>query len=77
MKMQMIGLMPMVAARVGSNSGVAARAVHLVIGSIFGVGFAVLAAFVPLSAWANGVVYCLIVWVLGPLIVMPLWLGMP
>lgn len=70
-------MMPMIAALVGSESVLVAWAVHTVIGSAFGVGFAVFAAFVPLSAWANGLVYGMIVWVFGPLIVMPLWLGMP
>lgn len=77
MVMQMTGMMPMIASLVGSESVAVGWLVHLVIGATFGVAFAAFAEYVPLAAWLNGLVYGVVVWIFGPLIVMPLWLGMP
>lgn len=75
--MQMMGMMTMIAGLVGSESAGIGWLVHLAIGTIFGVTFAVFAEYVPLPAWLNGLLYGVVIWVFGPLIVMPLWLGMP
>lgn len=75
--MQMMGMMSMIAGLVGSESAGIGWLVHLAIGTIFGVTFAVFAEYVPLPAWLNGLVYGVVLWVFGPLLVMPLWLGTP
>jgi len=53
---------------------------HLIMSLVFGVAFAFFAgAFLPQrsSAVAGGLVTGLIAWVLGPLTLVPLWIGLP
>ena len=78
--MQMMDMIPMVAMLVGSESLAVGWLVHLFNSALFGAIYAVL--FGP---WADrigpgiglGMVYGVIWWVLGALLIMPAWLGMP
>ncbi|WP_053617037.1 hypothetical protein [Nocardiopsis sp. NRRL B-16309] len=78
--MAMMGMLPMIAMMVGSESAVVGMAVHLVISAGVGLGFGVLAG--PLTARLGmllgaGAVYGMVWWVLGPLVLMPAMMGMP
>jgi uncharacterized membrane protein YagU involved in acid resistance len=77
--MQMMGMIPMIAMLVGSESTAVGWLVHLFNSALFGAVFAVL--FGRLSVdWGKaiglGLVYGAGWWVLGALLIMPLWLGM-
>jgi uncharacterized membrane protein YagU involved in acid resistance len=78
--MQMMGIIPMVAMLVGSKSVAMGWLVHLFNSALFGAIYAVLA-----GRWADrlgtgvplGVAYGVAWWILGALLIMPTWLGMP
>jgi uncharacterized membrane protein YagU involved in acid resistance len=77
--MAMMGMLPMVASVVGSKSAVVGFIYHMfnsvIIGIVFGLVFGALSSTYGLGAlW--GLVYGVIWWVLGPMILMPLLLGM-
>lgn len=77
--MAMMGMLPMVASVVGSKSVIVGFIYHMfnsvVIGAIFGLIFGALSRSYGQGAlW--GLAYGVIWWVLGPLILMPLMLGM-
>jgi uncharacterized membrane protein YagU involved in acid resistance len=77
--MGMMGMLPMVANVVGSQSAVVGFVYHMfnsvVIGALFGLLFGALSRTYGQGAiW--GLIYGVIWWVLGPLILMPLLLGM-
>jgi uncharacterized membrane protein YagU involved in acid resistance len=78
--MAMQGMLPMVGMLVGRDSTVIGFMVHMVISSLAGVIFGVLAVRLT-SSWGlalvSGLVYGVIWWVVGALILMPLMLGMP
>jgi hypothetical protein len=78
--MAMMGMLPMVASVVGSQSAVIGFLYHMfnsvIIGAGFGLVFGALSHTYGQGAlW--GLVYGVIWWVLGPMILMPLLLGMP
>ncbi|MGI8425847.1 MAG: hypothetical protein ACR2FO_03040 [Actinomycetota bacterium] len=78
--MQMMGVIPMIAMLVGSESVMVGWIVHLAISAFIGASFAVLfgtkaSAFGP--AAGIGLAYGAAWWVLGPLLLMPAKLGMP
>lgn len=74
------GMIGMIAGLVGGQGPELGWVVHLVISAIIGAGFGLTLAR-GVSGWGSGlglgVVYGGIWWVLGPLLIMPLWLGMP
>jgi uncharacterized membrane protein YagU involved in acid resistance len=74
-----MGMLPMVASVVGSNSALIGFLYHMfnsvVIGAIFGLLFGAQDRTYRLGA-ALGLLYGAIWWVLGPMILMPLLLGM-
>jgi len=81
MMMAMMGMLPMVAGLVGSQSPTVGAIVHMtisaVIGAFYGVVVTIVRAnfswgFAIVSGMVNGVIW----WVLGALILMPLGLGM-
>jgi uncharacterized membrane protein YagU involved in acid resistance len=79
MMMAMMGMLPMVAGLAGSASPVVGFIVHLVISVVIGVifGLAVGSRVSSLQSgalWglANGAVW----WILGPIVIMPLMMGM-
>ncbi len=77
--MAMMGMLPMIAGLAGSSSAAVGFGVHMVISALIGAGFAFLPAMTTPSIGAGllwGVVYGAIWWVLGPLVIMPLMMGM-
>ena len=78
--MQAMGMIPMVAMLVGSESVAVGWLVHLGISAVFGAVFGVIGARL-LGSWGAGVgagvAYGVVVWVLGALIAMPARLDMP
>ena len=79
MMMALMGMLPMVAMLVGSQSAVVGFLVHMVISAGIGGFYGLVASRLPLTVgmgivagMVNGVVW----WVLGALILMPLLLGM-
>lgn len=79
--MAMMGMLPMVASLVGSNSAVVGFGVHLVISVVIGLGLTVLFGNRFLTSYGRGALvgfgYGAIWWVLGPLMIMPGIMGMP
>ncbi|WP_370588653.1 hypothetical protein [Pseudonocardia sp. C8] len=77
--MAMMGMMSTIAMMVGSSSPVVGWLVHLVISAFYG---AVFAEIVPATLGTGGVlgagaVYGIVLWVIGPLLIMPAVMGMP
>lgn len=79
MMMALMGMLPMVAMLVGSESAVVGFIVHMAISAFIGAVYGVVASRLPQStgvAIGAGAVNGVIWWVLGALILMPLMLGM-
>lgn len=77
--MGMMGMLPMVAMLIGSESATVGFIVHMAISAIFGTIFAFFLGAQIKSAGSGigwGLVYGVILWVVGPLLIMPIWLGM-
>ncbi|WP_426975440.1 hypothetical protein ACQCSU_11775 [Pseudarthrobacter sp. O4] len=79
--MAMMGMLPVIASMVGSSSAVVGFGVHLVISVFIGLGLTVLFGNRFLSGYGRGALtglgYGAIWWVLGPLMIMPVMMGMP
>jgi len=79
--MAAMGMLPMIASMVGSNSPVVGFLVHILISIVIGLGLSVIFGNLLLTHYprgvAVGVAYGAIWWVLGPLVVMPTILAMP
>jgi hypothetical protein len=77
--MHAMGMLPMVAGLVGAESVAVGWGVHLVISALIGGGFGLLLGGVA-TAWGTGLGaglgYGALWWVLGPLLIMPAWMGM-
>jgi uncharacterized membrane protein YagU involved in acid resistance len=76
--MAMMGMMPMIAMLVGSSSAAVGWLVHLVISAFYGALFALI---VPTTLGVGallgaGAVYGIVLWLIGPLLIMPAMLGM-
>lgn len=79
MMMSMMGTITMIAKMAGSESEVIGWLIHLMISSIFGIGYAFILskrATSTKSALLMAMVYGLITWVIGPLVMMPAMMGM-
>ena len=77
--MTMMGFLPMIAGLVGSQSAVVGLMVHMVISAGIGASFGLVlgrSASSLVGYLGLGVVYGAIWWILGPLTVMPILLGM-
>lgn len=78
--MAMMGMLPMIAMMVDSDSAGVGFGVHMVISVLIGLGLAVPFAGL-LTSYGRGVLiglaYGALWWVLGPLVIMPTMLGMP
>ncbi len=78
--MQALGMMGMVAMLVGSESVAVAWVVHLAISALFGAVYGAVVA-PRVRGWGPGLVaglvYGALLWVVGPLLLMPAKLGMP
>jgi len=80
MLMQMMGIMPMIAKLVGSESVIVGWLAHLAISAFIGASFTVLLGRRVTSTRSGllyGIGYGMLWWVLGALILMPAKLGMP
>lgn len=75
MFMQMQGMIGMVAAMIGSESVLVGWFIHMIISVVFGASFVVLTAFIR-NLWAAAAVFGIAIWIAGPLVIMPLMLGM-
>lgn len=73
--MQMMGMMAMVAMLAGSESLIVGWFVHIIISIVFGVAFALIATKVT-NIWGLSLGYGVVIWIVGPLVFMPLMLGM-
>ena len=78
--MHMMGMIGMIAGLVGQEGPAIGWLVHLFNSALFGLIFAVTLGLVTTS-WARGAgfgaIYGVIWWVLGALLIMPAWMGMP
>jgi len=77
--MVMMGMMPMIAMMIGSESTIVGWVLHMIISAGTGAVFAIIFSNVVTSytsATGYGLLYGLIWWVLGALILMPVILGM-
>lgn len=78
--MAMMGMLPMIASMVGSDSALVGVGIHLVISILIGLGLSMPFAGV-LKTYGRGALigmaYGALWWVLGPLLIMPIMLGMP
>lgn len=77
--MGLMGMLPMVAMLVGSESAGVGFFVHMVISAIIGAGFGLVFGgraldFQGGALW--GAIYGVVWWILGPLLIMPIMLGM-
>ena len=80
MMMTAMDMMGMVAGLVGSDQVAVGWVVHLVISVLFGLGYALLLGRIAGSYGAAvglGAAYGVGAWVVGALLIMPLWMGMP
>ncbi len=81
MLMPLMGMLPMLASMVGSSSAPVGFVLHLMISIMIGVGLTVLFGNHLLTKYGRGTLvglaYGAIWWVLGPLVMMPLMLGVP
>ena len=79
--MAMMGMLPVIASMVGSASPWVGFGMHLMISIVIGLGLTVLFGNRLLTGYGRGVLaglaYGALWWVLGPLVMMPLMLGMP
>lgn len=77
--MTMMGSIKMIAQMMGSDSAVVGWMVHLMISAIFGIAYAILFSKKAVNSGTTlsfGMIYGVILWVFGPLIMMPLMMGM-
>jgi len=77
--MGMMGMLPMVAMLIKSESAIFGFILHLVLSSIIGAIFGFVFGHAAINKGAGvvlGLFYGAIWWVLGPLVIMPIWLGM-
>lgn len=76
-----MGMLPVIASMVGSSSAVVGFGVHLMISVLIGLGLTVLFGNRFLTGYGRGALtgfgYGSIWWVLGPLMIMPVMMGMP
>ncbi|MBI2038040.1 MAG: hypothetical protein HYT15_03905 [Candidatus Magasanikbacteria bacterium] len=77
--MGMMGMLPMVAKLLGGSSALFGFVLHLVFSAVIGGLFGLVLGHMALEKGKGillGLVYGLVWWFLGPLIIMPVWLGM-
>jgi uncharacterized membrane protein YagU involved in acid resistance len=78
--MQALGMIGMIAMLVGSESIAVAWVVHLAISALFGAVYGAVVA-PRVTGWgaglASGLAYGALLWVVGPLLLMPAMMGMP
>ncbi len=73
--MQMMGKISMIAMMMGFDSLVVGWIIHMMISLIFGAGFGVIASGRE-KVYSLATVYGIILWIVGPLLIMPAMMGM-
>lgn len=73
--MGMMGSFPGIASMIGSDSALVGFIVHMVISFIFGIGFAIFAGLVKMNIVALGAIFGVIIWIIGPMLLMPVLMG--
>ncbi|ANU23092.1 hypothetical protein [Planococcus donghaensis] len=73
--MQIMGMIPMIASMVGSDSLVLGWIMHMMISWIFGLGYGAMTLFSS-RYYVLGVIHGVLIWIIGPLLVMPIMMGM-
>ncbi|WP_421379772.1 hypothetical protein ACOJQI_16235 [Bacillus salacetis] len=73
--MQMMGMIGMIAGMLGSESLAVGWIIHMVISIIFGLSFA-LANQVIHNVWTLAILFGIGIWIIGPLLIMPMMMGM-
>ncbi|SIS45318.1 hypothetical protein [Salimicrobium flavidum] len=73
--MQMQGMLVMLAGTMGSESALVGWLIHMMISIIFGVSFGLLAIVTP-NLFTLTIAFSIAIWVIGPLLIMPLMMGM-
>jgi hypothetical protein len=86
MMMAMMAMLPMIGKMIGQPNAAAGFLVHMVNSAVIGAGLAIVASHIRVGSWARGhnraaavvrgLVYGGVWWLLGPLTLMPLFLGM-
>jgi uncharacterized membrane protein YagU involved in acid resistance len=74
--MAMMGMLPMVAGLIGSESSGVGFFVHMVISFLFGITFAVFTRITKWNGLVSGVTFGVLLWFLFPFILMPVMMGM-
>lgn len=80
MMMAKMNMLVMIAHMMGSDSAVLGFAIHLMISIVFGMFAGVLLRFIPSCPGKTGmaaIAYGVLLWVIGPLLIMPLMMHMP
>ncbi|AIY05650.1 hypothetical protein Plano_1685 [Planococcus sp. PAMC 21323] len=73
--MQMMGMITVIASMAGSDSLVVGWIMHMMISWIFGLGYGAMTYFSS-RYYILGVIHGVIIWIVGPLLVMPIMMGM-
>ena len=80
MLMAVMGMLPMIAMMVGSDVAAVGFGIHMMISIVIGLGLTVLFGNLLLTGYLRGLivgmVYGAVWWVLGPLVIMPMMMGM-
>lgn len=78
--MALMNMLPMVGMLIGNTSPIIGFGVHMVISIIIGAIYGGIATRIPNNNWGivigTGVIYGIVWWVLGALVLMPIMLGM-
>lgn len=75
--MGMMGSLPGIASMVGSDSAIVGFTVHMIISLIFGIAFAIFTGLIKFHPAVTGAIFGVIIWVIGPLLLMPMMTGGP
>jgi uncharacterized membrane protein YagU involved in acid resistance len=73
--MQMMGKLTMIASMMGSSSLAVGWMIHMIISIIFGLVFGIIAVNAK-KIMGLSLVYGVILWIIGPLVMMPMMMGM-
>lgn len=73
--MHMQGMIAMLAGTMGSESIIFGWMIHMMISVIFGVAFGLLTLVIQ-NIWILAVVFSVGIWIIGPLVIMPMMMGM-
>jgi len=76
-QMAIMDFFPMIAQMVGSNNVGIGIILHLLISATFGIGYALIGRKFSSRPLVSGMLYGALVWIVGGLVLMPLFLKMP